>query len=161
MHFAAKPIPPIAEKYKARFWDKVEIKGPNDCWIWTSDKVHDGYGTFNIDGRTTRAHRIAFYFQNGPFPPELHVCHRCDVRDCVNPAHLFLGNDFDNMGDAAAKGRIPKGSRNANSRLKETDIPKIREMLGKGISQDRIAACFGVNQSTISSVHLGITWKHV
>lgn len=96
-----------------RFWSYV--RKTDSCWLWTGGLVH-GYGHF----QQTRAHRFAYELANGPIPKGLMVCHRCDVRNCVRNdgpnSHLFLGSAFDNMGDAAAKGRMPKGD-NHSSRL--------------------------------------------
>lgn len=161
MSRAAKEIPQLTEKDKSRFWDKVKISSPNDCWIWTSDKVHDGYGTFSLNSRTTRAHRISYAMANGPIAAGLHVCHKCDVRDCVNPSHLFLGDDRVNMRDAAKKGRMSRGSKNTNAKLTEQDVSRIKALLKTEVSQQKIADMFGVCQTVISCISLGKTWGHV
>ena len=98
------PVPrPLAE----RFWPKVDVRGPDECWPWRATQWR-GYGKIGIGGATgtdVRAHRVSWEIHNGPIPAGMLVCHRCDAPSCVNPAHLFLGTQRDNMADMLAKGR--------------------------------------------------------
>lgn len=93
-----------------RFWSKVAKGSDTDCWEWTG-RLHatGGYAVFWTGTRRDGHHRIAsrfiYEFLNGPVPSELQVCHTCDNRRCVNPAHLWLGTRSDNMRDMSAKGR--------------------------------------------------------
>lgn len=89
----------------ARFWDKVAID--RGCWLWTAGTRH-GYGAISEGGRGSpmiMAHRFSWEFHFGPIPDGLGVLHKCDNPPCVNPAHLFLGTQGDNMRDKAVKGR--------------------------------------------------------
>ena len=90
-----------------RFWRHVDKAG--DCWLWTKAVDSRGYGRFGLKGANAGgwvlAHRYAFQLTRGPIPDGMHVCHTCDVRNCVNPDHLFLGTALDNMRDMIAKGR--------------------------------------------------------
>src|ERR1700756_2891954 len=105
-----------------RFWAKV-AKGPG-CWEWQGKRHYKGYGHFTVRGqgrrRTLKAHRVSWELANGPIPEGLHVLHSCDNPPCVNPDHLFLGTDMDNVHDRDAKGRRNvAGSRSWKAQLVE------------------------------------------
>jgi len=94
---------PLAE----RFWRKVAVRGPDECWLWTGSRTKQGYGQIalgEVRNRPELAHRVAWTLTFGA-TGALYVLHRCDVRPCVNPAHLFLGTTRDNALDMVAKGR--------------------------------------------------------
>lgn len=75
------------------------------CWLWGGALAKAGYGLLHVDGKTRSAHRVSWELHRGAIPDGALVCHRCDVRWCVNPSHLFLGNDMDNNHDMRKKGR--------------------------------------------------------
>ena len=95
-----------------RFWQFVRVTGPDECWLWTGSKSAEGYGKFSY-GRIPKtgrymsglAHRFSYTLHKGVIASDMFVCHRCDTPSCVNPNHLFLGTNQDNMKDCAAKGR--------------------------------------------------------
>ena len=88
-----------------RFETKFEPITESGCWIWMAGRFDTGYGSFWLNGTDVRAHRVAYELYVGAIPEGMWVLHRCDIRECVNPDHLFLGTHQDNMDDMARKGR--------------------------------------------------------
>lgn len=95
---------------KERFMQYVSPEPNTGCWLWTGALSKDGYGNFNLRRKTVRAHRLSYELFVKPIPTDVAyhgicVCHKCDVRSCVNPDHLFLGTQLDNVLDMVEKGR--------------------------------------------------------
>lgn len=170
-----------------RFWAKVDKHGPipenypelGPCWLWIAcvflpakPAAQHGYGAFSVDGKPRGAHRVSWELAFGPIPENLQVLHKCDVRRCVNPAHLFLGTHADNMRDMVKKGRAsgPKdpnkfgvpplklGTGNGNAKLTDDVVRKIR---ASDASLRSLARQFGVTHATIARVRRGEGWGHV
>jgi hypothetical protein len=107
-----------------RFWSQVDKSG--DCWVWTGLKNNGGYGRIRVNGKQTTSHRYSYELHYGSIPDGLLVCHDCPDGDnpaCVNPAHLFLGTNLDNIRDRTQKGRTASGDANA-SRLYPEKRPR-------------------------------------
>lgn len=152
----------MKEDLQARFDAKYEIAIGSECWLWTACTGTTGYGQIGVSaGRPARAHRVAWELHRGPIPEGLCVLHRCDVRHCVNPDHLFLGTQMDNIADREAKGRGQRGATNSRAQLTKDDIPVIRKALAAGEICRVVGARFGVTSSAISSVKHGRTWAWV
>lgn len=147
-----------------RFWAKVE-KTPT-CWLWTgaiqkADRLgHGGYGQFRLDDKTVGAHVFAYENLVGPTNGK-QVLHHCDVRHCVYPSHLFLGDNQANTDDAVSKGRHPRGETNGRHKLTEKEVLEIRFLHSQGFIQRVLAKEYGVQWSAIWSIVHRKTWRHI
>lgn len=147
-----KPLNP----YRDRFYKSIRKEG--DCWIWIGYVGADGYGRIGAHRKWRRAHIASYILHCGSIPDGLWVLHKCDVRACVNPDHLFLGTGLDNVADMVAKNRQAKGERFPQAKLKEHDV---KEILASDERNKELAERFGVNQSVISNIRSRKQWRHV
>lgn len=120
------------------------VRDANGCWIWQQALNKDGYGCKGYNGKWYLAHRLAWEAVNGTIPEGMRVCHKCDVTSCVNPDHLFIGTQQDNMKDAASKRRI------SSQRIYDEDIQDIRSLRSEGQTLQQIADRYSV---TMQAVH--------
>lgn len=149
---------PLSESALARFWCKVDKRGPDECWNWTASK-NLGYGQFRLFPNgfpMARAHRVSWSIANGEIPPDKEICHKCDNPACVNPNHLFTGSHHENILDAKTKGRMKN-----NWKLDEQEVVEIKALLATGVSQYKIANQFGVSQGMISLIARNRRWSHI
>lgn len=146
----------------ARIFAYSEDEG--DCWIWRGSLNATGYGRTRVDGVHWAAHRLSWAVHNGPIPDGLFVCHRCDNRRCVKPAHLFLGTAADNNADMIAKGRSRpghpdnRGEKNPRAKLSERDVMAIRDALSAGAIGCVLARQYSVSKQLISAIRTGQRW---
>ena len=170
---------------RVRFLAFVLPEPNSGCWLWTGAMVPDGYGSFywGADGRySLKAHRASWNLFCDEAAAGSHVLHRCDTRPCVNPDHLFLGDNAANVADRVSKGRsasvagpangrwvngasllrgtvgTPNGERVASAKLRASDIPLIRSA---ACPRSAIAARYGVSVRTIANIQSGKAWAHV
>lgn len=146
-----------------RFWT-LTIPEPNTgCWLWMGYASGSGYGRVMRGGRNAQAHRVAYELAHGPIPAGDVVMHSCDNRLCVNPAHLRVGTQVENMRDMHSKGRAPnrKGERNHNASLSDADAFEIRVLGALGWEQSDLARLFGVSQHVARFVLEGRTYRHL
>jgi len=151
-----------------RFFSKVEMDPNGGCWLWSGCHHYKGYGLFNFAGvrkmrGEDRAHRSSWIIHNGPIPEGKWVLHKCDVRACVNPDHLFLGDNDSNVADRVAKGRSwrAQGVKHHNATLTDEQVRDIRSRLGPWGAGIALAREYGVSKGIISAIKRGRSWAHV
>jgi hypothetical protein len=174
-----------------RFWAKVNKDGPlivpalGPCWVWTASRTKLGYGKCSLGGQLgwTPASRVAFFLAEGHWPSPMGL-HRCDYPPCckaeadaLGPAHIYEGDQKENMGGAADRGRIasglrtgphthperrPRGDSHGRRVLSEADVREIRARYAAGgVEQKAIAADYSVSNMTISLIVRGKIWRSV
>jgi hypothetical protein len=134
------------------------------CWLWTGYIRSDGYANFRPTSATTQlAHRVAYKLWNGDIPKKKLVRHKCDNPKCVNPNHLELGTQQDNMNDMVERGRYRNGigMLNNNVKLTDYDIKEFRVFLELGLLQKDIEIHYNVKQGCISCIKTNKKWTHV
>lgn len=149
---ASTPPQRIRGDDEARYWSKVDRRGPDECWPWTAHS-RKGYGLMRVAGVLLSAHRWAYERWIGPIPTGLQVCHSCDNPPCQNPAHWFLGTNDDNVADKMAKGRAP-------TRLTAAQVGQMRRLYKTGRRQVDLARSFGVTPSHVSRIVRGINRRY-
>ena len=159
------PPKPKKKRIIEMFYD-FATKQPNGCWEWTRGKRGSGYGAVEVvPGRgSIAANRASWILTHGSIPDGMQVLHTCDNRPCVNPDHLFLGTNYDNVQDKVSKGRQwkPIGRKNHAAKLTEADVREIRRLYKTGkYGSDDLAKMFGVSKSSANKAATGFTWGHV
>jgi len=152
-------------KKVAQFWSRVDIRGDAECWEWVGGLYSNGYGSLYGGSKLGMkngllAHRFSYIINIGEIPEGMVVCHKCDNRKCVNPSHLFLGTQAENMEDMRSKNRRNdcRGEAHRLAKLTEEDIVFI---LNSGLKVGTLAEMFAVSKPTILSIRWGDTWAHV
>jgi hypothetical protein len=145
---------------KEKFWSRVAKGSKSQCWLWTGGLTEKGYGQF-MDGRKQiRAHRFSYELHAGPIPPGSFVCHHCDNRRCVNPAHLFIGTTQDNTADRDRKGRhwVPHGVDHHRARITPEIVADIRT---RRLQQKEFGALYGISHHSVRDIQRRKCWKHL
>lgn len=157
----------MRKTWQERWWEKVDKRGEDDCWMFTGSVKRGGYGSF-WDGESSdrpkivSAHRWAYIQFVGEIPEGLDVMHKCDNPPCVNPSHLRVGTHAENMADAAEKGKFSghdAGGRHLTSRKNDWDsVREIRRRYRAGESRRVLASEYGLEYSTVRKIVRGAMW---
>lgn len=140
----------------AKFWRSVAITP--SCWEWMAARAHNGYGLFRVGPSMRRVHRLSYELHVAN-PGERCVCHVCDNRLCLNPGHLFLGSQAENLRDMVLKNRQAVGQRVASTKLTAEQVIEIRA--SPGARRKELAIRYGVSGSTIADIRTRVTWAHI
>lgn len=169
---------------RERFFAKVDkVSSRAGCWLWIGStnrprEAGFAYGQFRYMGRMRLAHRVSLMLEGFKIPPGMFVCHRCDTPLCVNPAHLFVGTQSDNMQDCLQKGRqgrcygdehwsrkMPerraRGVGHGSAKLSNVDIGKLLAKRASGRTQRQLAAMFEISQRQVGRICRGENWTHI
>jgi hypothetical protein len=171
------PIPELTQEQTERFWSKIQVSSPTECWNWTACRTEHGYGNVRFGKFGFKAHRIAYaLFKGEPPLDKPHVMHACDNPSCCNPHHLKACTHLENVEDRDRKrrvaagevhwarrdpSRIPRGDNRWGTKLTEAIVRKIRERRFSGEFCGLIAKDYGVSKATIEDAVSRKTWRHV
>ena len=155
------------EELRSKLLDRI-IKSPgplsSSCWIWTSSLFNKGYGCMQWDGKNQPAHRLSYIAFIGPIPAGLYCLHHCDVRNCINPSHLYTGTGQDNSDDMRRRNRVNpvNGENHGMVVLTKEQVSEIKYLALEGhLTQREIADAYGAAQGQVSNIKLGKNWPHI
>ena len=151
----ARPRISIAQKL-----DQYSIKIPESgCWIWNGSVTNHGYGRLTFGAKQViSAHRASYEHKHGSIPAGMLALHHCDVKCCVNPDHIFLGSQQDNMTDKVCKNRQAKGNKHGQAKLTEQQA---REAKFGTATPMELAKQFNCSATMIRQIRGGLYWKHL
>lgn len=139
-----------------RFESKFVKTTADECWPWNASLDSKGYGQIKVNGKPMRAHRLSYIIYRGEIPEGYCICHQCDIPECINPWHLFVGTQQENMTDKVSKGRQLPGEKHPNSKLTQLQVDEIRK---KTMSSKDMAIKYGVTISAIHKILSGTNWS--
>lgn len=155
----------VDDRYRQRFYSRCEPDPNSGCWLWFGASRSGGYGRVVTPFRSA-AHRMSYLISKGKIPDGLLVRHKCDTPACVNPDHLLLGTDADNVRDRDERGRTSrhhgrKGEANNHSALTEQDVREIRRCCAAGATITSVGRDFGISFQAVSKIVNRQRWAHV
>jgi hypothetical protein len=150
---------PVPQELEDKFWERVKVGEPDECWIWQGNKSRKGYGVFHMwrTRQNARAHRLSFAIATGSLPEGYYICHRCDNPPCVNPAHLFAGTPTENAHDRDRKGRHVMAP-HVVAKLTEEQVSAI---LLDDRPQTVIGREYGVDRTIIGRAKRGQSYRRI
>ena len=146
---------PIAEKLAIK-----SVTSESGCRLWVGSVSPKGYGVLEVNKKARFTHRVAYEIAYGPIPDGLLVCHRCDTPACINPEHLFLGTNADNMADMVSKNRQARIRGEGHVRAK-LNLEQVHAILASDKTNLALAVEYGVSKSLISHIRTGRNWHYV
>ena len=148
----------ISQSLWSRFRAKFKEGSESECWLWEGATHGTGHGQIYEQGRLIPASRLAYLFRHGVCDEIKHICYTCDIPQCVNPRHLFLGDWKSNGEDMALKGRSSRGEHRPLAKLTEEAVYAIRSSKA---SSYKLAELHGVSTSLIRRVRRRAIWRHI
>jgi hypothetical protein len=163
-----KILPTLTGRYGApiveRFWEKVDKRGPDECWDWTASCSRSGYGRFKLSSyAAVSANRVALALETGEEPKDMQALHSCDRPICCNPAHLRWGTTLDNMLDKIERGRCvsrdQSGAKNGAAKIDEKHLELIVSRFRSGWNNKQIARDLPIGHAMVSKIRCGHMWR--
>jgi len=134
---------------------KSHSRKEGECWLWTGALTPYGYGMLSVEGVVFSAHRVSYAAFVGGIPADTMVCHSCDVRHCVNPRHLYLGTQAENMRDMAVRGR------SGQLKLTDNQVRHMRQLRHAGMTQRSLGEMFGISRQHAGALVNGLARRYV
>lgn len=144
------------------FEQRYRIDEQTGCWIWLGATLPNGYPSMRKNKIHILAYRYSYELKYGQIPLGMNACHKCDTPMCVNPDHIFIGSQSDNIRDMVLKKRNRTGENASWSKLKQCQVNDIRKEYGEGnISHRKLAERYNVSYSAIRLIVLNKNWRTI
>ena len=158
-------IKTFEQRLEGKWYEAERLTGwDSGCHIWTGTKNSEGYGELRFGRHMRKVHRLRYAHTYGPIPDWLLCCHKCNVRECINPEHIYLGTDADNTRDKIDAGTHlirARGRDHHNTPLEEADVLEIRRLDAAGSTRAEVARRYNVTTATIGNIVNRKTWRHI
>jgi len=152
-------MPNVPIEARQRLFERVDVGGPNECWLWMGALDDKTYGTIGIEGDVVYVHRVVYNIYYGEIGDH-QINHHCDIPNCVNPHHLYKGDQSDNIQEMWDRGQRDKeqmwGENNPQSKLSDEQAEEIKERIENGTeTYEEIAEDYPITPSTVGSIAAG------